>query len=91
VNGKSGKCVGVDRGSTASGAAIELDTCDDAYAPHSQVWELERDDSDGKLRLVNSYSHMCIGIDDSSTANGKGLYQYPCSTTRADEGWDFVE
>jgi hypothetical protein len=90
VNGKSGKCIGVRGGSAASGAQIVLDSCDaDVYAPHSQVWEFDYSDSDGKIRLKNSWSGMCIGVDDESSKMGKGLYQYPCDGG-ADQGWDFI-
>jgi V8-like Glu-specific endopeptidase len=90
VNGKSGKCIGVRGGSAASGAQIVLDSCDAAPdAPHSQVWEFDYRDSDGKIRLKNSWSGMCIGVDEESTSMGRGLYQYPCDGG-ADQGWDFI-
>jgi V8-like Glu-specific endopeptidase len=73
-NGKSGKCIGVDHASTASGARVAQYPCDGF---DNQSWQFFQA-SPGRFNIVNGKSGKCIGVDRAATANGAELFQFTC-------------
>jgi hypothetical protein len=78
VGALSGKCLSVTGGSTAPGAAADINTCDGSA---SENWTLG---SDGAI--VGGPSGDCLQVAGGSTANFAGVDIEPC-TGAADQQW----
>jgi V8-like Glu-specific endopeptidase len=85
VNGKSGKCIGVDGASTANGARIAQYDCGSTTTTGNQAWELEPQGE--QFRLVNGKSGKCMTIDGASTAPDARLEQQPCNGADNQRFW----
>ncbi len=87
----SAKCMDVNAGSLASGAAIIQFTCGTGA---NQQWTVE-DAGGGFVRLKVGHSGMCLDIASQSTANSIGIVQRTCGTgssqqwTRQDAGSNY--
>ncbi len=89
VNGKSGRCIGVDGASIAPGARVAQYGCMASRATDSnQAWKFTAN-GDGKFRIVNGKSGKCIGVHFGSVDHAAVLLQGNCSGS-ADQGWNFV-
>lgn len=86
-NVKSGRCIGVDRASTSSGAYIKQFTCDGA---RNQYWTTRETGQTGIYNLVNLKSGKCMGVDRASTSAGANIRQFNCDSS-ANQRWFFVE
>ena len=83
-NQLSGKCLGIDRASTANGALAIQATCTGAY---NQAWH-EESLSIGSVQLRNRNSSKCLGISAGSTANGALAMQWTCAwQPLSDQAW----
>ena len=93
LNGDSGKCLGVDGSSTASGAHLSSFYCDGRQFPNdNQYWRLQSIGS-GFFLFVNTKSGLCLGVDGASTADGARVSQFGCDptpTTGENQAWEFV-
>ncbi len=87
----SGKCLGIEGGSTGSGAAVQQQTCTGAA---SQSWTTV-DAGGGYVQLRVAHSGLCLNVFGGATANLTRLVQWPCGPGAneqfllqpTDQGW----
>jgi hypothetical protein len=92
MNGKSGKCIGINGASTANGAQSAQFFCDSRNQPNdNQSWQL-RDVGNGRFNFVNRHSGLCLGVDGASIDNGALLQQFNCAAPdpNNNQAWRFV-
>ncbi|MFD4336571.1 RICIN domain-containing protein [Streptomyces anulatus] len=82
VNRHNAKAWDVDGGSgaTADGTKVHLWSYEGGL---NQQWRPEALAGGGQYRFVARHSGKCLSVDDSSTADGAGLSQQPCSGSPA--------
>jgi hypothetical protein len=87
-NSLSGKNLGINGASTASGAAaIQANPAGDA----NQDWQFtESSYPNGWYAVKNRKSGLCLGISGASTANGAQAAQFPCDGS-ANQGWRIID
>jgi V8-like Glu-specific endopeptidase len=76
VNGKSGRCIGVDGGSTANGARVAQYDCGTTSPTGNQAWRFVADG--GHLRVVNGKSGRCMSVVNASDSAGAFIEQATC-------------
>ncbi|MCW7541175.1 RICIN domain-containing protein [Aquabacterium sp. A7-Y] len=88
-NVKSGKALGVDRASTASGAELIQATAD---TNNNQDWKFQTHPNypSGVYSIKNRKSGLCIGISGASTASGAQAAQFRCDG-RTNQGWKVID
>lgn len=86
VGVQSGKCVEVAGGSTASGANLQIFTCNGVT---QQQFRAEAMDS-GFYRIRNVKSNLCLDVSGASTADGARLVQSTCGTGGSQQ-WSFTD
>ncbi|WP_203974942.1 RICIN domain-containing protein [Planotetraspora silvatica] len=74
-NVKSGKCLAIDGGSTASAAQAVQRTCTSGGTEQRWTWY----GTTGR-QLKNTRSGQCLAIGGGNTANGAQAIQWPCGT-----------
>ena len=85
IVGADGRCLGVNGSTTASGAALQGQTCNGTAF---QNWRFVKDAS-GDYQLINAGSGLCLDIPGASTASGTALQQWGCSSGAAWQKWHF--
>lgn len=76
--------LGIDRASTASGAAaITANPSGDLNQDWDRVWEGYGPDG---YAMKNRKSGLCLGVSGASTADGALVAQFPCDGS-ANQGW----
>ena len=75
VNEQSDKCMDVQAGGLANGAAVRSRSCDGAA---SQRWGFAPLGDDA-LQLVAKHSGKCLHVDSASESNGARVTQWDCS------------
>jgi hypothetical protein len=85
VNGKSGRCIGVDGGSMANGARIAQYDCGPTGIVGNQAWEMVPDGE--QFRLRNGKSGKCMTVAGGSDAADARLEQHSCSGATNQRFW----
>ncbi|CAL9325675.1 MULTISPECIES: RICIN domain-containing protein [Streptomyces] len=76
--------LGIDRASTAAGAAAITAT---PSGDLNQDWKLSWIYADGNgYQIKNRKSGLCLGVSGASTADGAQVAQFPCDGS-ANQGW----
>jgi hypothetical protein len=91
MNGKSLYCLGVDGGSSSSGALAKQFYCDGRNQPSDhEYWQLKSNGS-GTFRVVNSKSGHCLDVEGGSITDGARLVQKTCASasTTNSQAWRF--
>ncbi|MEU3505476.1 ricin-type beta-trefoil lectin domain protein, partial [Streptomyces hundungensis] len=89
VHAAQGKCLDVEGGSTANGAAVQLWTCNGSSA---QNWQLTFDGSHYQLRNSSgpgiNLLAKCLDVAGGKTDDRTKIQVYTCNSTPAQQ-WDF--
>jgi len=75
VDSHSGLCMGLKGNSTAAGALVQAQTCNQSAA---QTWKYVRD-SAGYYQVINSATGQCLDVPGATTALDNNLQQWGCS------------
>jgi Ricin-type beta-trefoil lectin domain/Gametolysin peptidase M11 len=81
----SGKCVGINGGSTNNNALAVQWPCNGDLA---QSWDLQ-DQGDNVVVLKNGNSGRCLGVPNGTTVDGAGLRQFDCNGSDAQK-WQLL-
>ncbi|WP_099905676.1 pectinesterase family protein [Streptomyces sp. TLI_171] len=84
---KSGMCLDVPSGSTASGTLLQQWGCGSGQS--NQQWTLTPVGS-GVYQLVNVKSRMCVDVPSGSSASGVQLQQWGCGAGQTNQQWTLV-
>ncbi|MFD0567247.1 pectinesterase family protein [Kitasatospora saccharophila] len=84
---KSGMCLDVPSGSTASGAKLQQWGC--GAGQGNQQFRLVPVSS-GVYQLVNVKSGMCVDVPSGSTVSGVQLQQWGCGAGQSNQQWSLV-
>ncbi|ROR35286.1 pectinesterase family protein [Kitasatospora cineracea] len=84
---KSGMCLDVPSGSTASGTKLQQWGCGSGQG--NQQWRLTPV-SAGVYQLVNVKSGMCLDVPSGSTASGVQVQQWGCGAGQTNQQWTLM-
>ncbi|KAJ3210894.1 hypothetical protein HDU82_007223 [Entophlyctis luteolus] len=85
----SGKCLDVNGQSLVNGTALDQYTCNSGANQQFQVLQLE--DGVNTYVLVARNSHMCVGLNASTSTSGVLVVQVVCDFQDTTQQWQFTE
>jgi ricin-type beta-trefoil lectin protein/pregnancy-associated plasma protein-A len=82
----SGKCLDVPNGSTSTGIQLQQYSC---IGVDNEKWSFS-DQGDGRLRIKNKRSNLCVEVAGSSMEAHAAIQQGTCSSTASKQRWFYT-